>query len=58
MKAFKHRINTLAAVRSACTEKLIEIVHVDSGNQTVDFGTKLLGPTRPPCCGMDHGHIS
>jgi hypothetical protein len=43
-KAFKHRINTLAAVRSACTEKLIEIVHVDSGNQTVDFGTKLLGP--------------
>ena len=46
-RAFKNRINTLDSIRSACTEELVQIQHVDSAQQTVDSHTKLLGP-------MDH----
>jgi hypothetical protein len=46
-RAFKNRINTLDGIRSACTEGLVQIQHIDSAQQTVDQHTKLLGP-------MDH----
>jgi hypothetical protein len=46
-RAFKNRINTLDSVRSACTEELVQIHHIDSAQQTVDQHTKLQGP-------MDH----